>query len=114
MKENDVQGASVESAELLVHIRREPSKSMVDEVLKYLHRSSMTAEDYKPHLRSYEMCGTIVKQHTRGRFRELNLEKETFCQTSSRQDRKHIFNMHDTRKMLQIDSVENHTKSPKW
>lgn len=75
---------------------------MVEKVLKYLHEYLMTAEDYRNHVRNFEMGDTVVENHAQGRLTALNFNKETVHHTShSGQDSEQKFYMMECRKMLQ-------------
>lgn len=90
-----------EAAELFVHTRLESSKQFVEKVYKYLQHSSMTADDYKEHLQTKEMCETVVEEHTQEKLKALDLYKsDNFAHISQRKGQRAHFLFGDQAKDL--------------
>lgn len=64
LEEDGVQRAIVEAAEPSLHVLRESSKFMVEKVWRYLHHSSITAEDYRTHPQFMKRLKLLLKKRS--------------------------------------------------
>lgn len=100
--ENRVDENIFEAADLFVHICLESPEWLTEKLLKILQHVSITAEDCKEQLYSYEICDNVVEDYAGVKSIALDFQKRAILHRSPIvKDSKKISCFKNTRQVLE-------------